>query len=118
MEAWPLIVVAVTDALNLDWSELSYKRSSLVIKAAAFIAAVFFTTLVIRWRRNRRSSSHYLTGLVPDKIHEPGIVFRTIRGFAWCLVFVSLCFLGITLADPVVFVTDTTELIESREVIY
>ena len=52
MEAWPLIVGAVTDALNLDWSELSYKRSSLVIKAAAFIAAVFFTTLVVRWWRS------------------------------------------------------------------
>ena len=118
MDVWPLIIGAVTDALNLDWSELVYKRSSLVIKAAAFIVAVFFTTLVVRWRKSRKSNSHYLTGLVPDKLHEPGIVFRTIRGFAWFLAFASLCFLGVALANPVVFITDTTELTESREVIY
>ena len=125
MEAWPLIVGAVTDALNLDWSELSYKRSSLVIKAAAFIAAVFFTTLVVRWWRSasarkggRRTSSHYLTSLAIGKSHESGVVFKTVRGFTWCLALVSLCFLGIALADPVVFVTNTTELIESREVVY
>lgn len=118
MDVWPLIVGAVTDALNLDWSELSHKRSSLVIKAAAFIAAVFFTALVIRWWRDRRSNSHYLTGLVPDKRHEPGIVFKLARGLAWGLTFASLCFLGVALANPVVFITDSTEVIESREVIY
>ena len=118
IDVWPLIIGAVTDALNLDWSELSYKRSSLVIKAAAFIAAVFFTTLVVRWRKSRRSDSHHLISLVPGKSHEPGIVFKLVRGFAWCLAFVSLCFLGMTLADPVVFITDTTELTESREVVY
>lgn len=122
MGVWPLIVVAVTDALNIDWSELVYKRSSLVIKAAAFIAAVFFTILVIQWRRSASwrtaSSSHYLTGLVIDKRHGLGVVFKLIRGLAWFLAFVSLCFLGVALADPVVFITDTTELIESREIVY
>lgn len=123
VDLWLLVSGSVTDALNLDWSDLSYKRSSLVIKAATFIVAVFFTTLVVKWRRNRksrnrRSSSRYLTGLVPDKRHEPGIIFNLVRGFAWFLTFVSLCFLGIVLADPVVFVADSTELIESREIIY
>src|SRR3989344_125890 len=117
-DVWPLIVIAVTDALNLDWSELSYKRSSLVIKAATFIVAVFFTTLVVRWRQKRRSSSYYLTGLMPNKNHEPGIIFKLVRGFAWGLVFVSLLFLGIALANPVVFITDSMEMVESREVIY
>src|SRR3989344_9223784 len=106
-DVWPLIVIAVTDALNLDWSELSYKRSSLVIKAATFIVAGFFTTLVVRWRQKRRSSSYYLTGLMLNKNHEPGIIFRLVRGFAWCLVFVSLLFLGIALTNPVVFITDS-----------
>ncbi len=118
MNVWPLVLAAVTDALNLDWSELSYKRSFFVIKAAAFIAVVFFMTIVVRWWLNRRSSSHYLMGLVVDKYHEPGIVFKFIHSFTWCLVFLSLCFLGIALADPVVFITDTTELTESREVVY
>ena len=127
MDVWPLVVGAVTDALNLDWSELSYKRSSLVIRAAAFIGAVFFSALIIKWRRNaphrrmyRRdaSSSHYLMSLVPDKIHEPGIMFKVVRGFVWVLAFVSLCFLGVALANPVVFITDSTEQIESREIIY
>lgn len=118
MDVWPLIVGAVTDALSIDWSELVYKRSSLVIKAAAFVAAVFFTAVVVRWWRNRKSNSHYLTGLAIGKSHEPGIVFKFMRGLAWFLAFASLCFLGVALADPVVFVTDTTELIESREVVY
>ena len=118
LDVWPLIFGAVTDALNLDWSELSYKRSSLVIRAAAFITAVFFTALIIKWRKNRKSNSNYLTSLVPDKHHEPGIVFKLARGLTWGLVFVSLCFLGITLANPVVFISNTTEQIESRELIY
>ncbi len=122
MDVWPLILAAVTDALSIDWGGLVYKRSSLVVKAAVFIAAVFFVAALIKrlrsagWRR--KTSSHYLTGLVPDKSHEPGIVFKIVRGFAWSLYFASLCFLGITLADPVVFITDTTELVESREIIY
>lgn len=122
MDVWPLVVGAVTDALSIDWSELSYKRSSLVIKAAAFVAAVFFTTLVVRWRRSAswrtKPNSHHLISLVPGKSHEPGFIFKSMRGLAWSLVFVSLFFLGTTLADPVVFITDTTEQIESREIIY
>lgn len=122
MDVWLLVVGSVTDALNLDWNELSYKRSSLVIKAAAFIVAVFFMTVLLKCRQSAgwrsKPSSHYLTGLVVDNRHEPGIVFKFARCLAWCLTFVSLCFLGVALANPVVFITDTTELIESREVIY
>lgn len=122
MNAWSLIVGVISDSLNLDWSELSYKRSSLVIKAAVFIVAVLFTTRVVEWWRSvswrKKSNSHYLTGLVPSKSHEPGIVFKLVRGLTWCLAVVSLCFLGVALADPIVFITDTTELIKSREIIY
>src|SRR3989344_7427561 len=83
MDVWPLIVGSVIDALNLDWNEVSYKRSSLIIKAVAFIVAVFFTTVIIQWRK--KSSSSYFTGLVIDKRHESIVVFKFIRGFVWCL---------------------------------
>ncbi len=116
-DLWFLAVSSVNDALNLDWSEITYKRSSWVIWAAAFVAAVFFVSRVLAWRK-KRSGSHYLTGLVPGKSHEPGIVFKLTRGLAWGLAFVSLCFLGVALADPVVYVTDKVEQIESREIIY
>ena len=118
MAVWNLVVGAINDALNLNWSELSYKKGSLIVGAATLLVAVFFTTLVIRWRLNRRASSFYYTNLKIERHYQVGIPFKIIRGLAWTLVFSSLCFLGIALADPVVFIANTTEQIESREVIY
>lgn len=120
-DLWFLVIGAVNDALNLDWGELSYKRSSLVIKAAAFVAAVFFVSLFFQWRSaswRSRSGSHYNISMMADKRHRPGVVYRLARGLAWTSFLSSLCFLGLALADPVIFFTDSTEQIESREIIY
>ena len=123
MDVWPLILQSVNDAWNLNWDGLVYRREPQVIRAVVFLAAVFFTTMAVRWwrfaRNKRRSNSHYHTGLViKKKQYGPGIRYKLVRGFTWTLAFVSLCFLGIALADPAVITIETTEQIESREIIY
>lgn len=118
MDVWLLILKSMNDAWNLNWDGLVYRREPQVIKAVVFLAAVFFTALAVRWRRGRKSGSQHLIGLMPDKKHKPGIVSKLVRGLDWGLALVSLVFLGIALADPAAIVVETTEQIESREVIY
>ncbi len=115
---WQLIVGAVNDFLSINWSEIVYKKGSSVLGAATLIVAAFFTGLVIRWWLKRRSGSYYLTNLKTEKNHPVGIFFKLTRGLVWTLALTSLCFLGIALADPIIYIANTTEQIESREVVY
>ncbi len=122
-DVWPLVLMSLKDAWVLNWGELVYRQETQVIRTAAFLAAVFFAVLLIkRWRNKKNrdwgSNSHYLTGLVINNRHGHGITYKLVRGFTWILVFSSLCFLGVALADPVMVFTNTTEQIESREIIY
>lgn len=116
-DLWFLVISSVNDALNLDWSEITYKKSSWVIWAAAFVVAAFFVSRAVAWRK-KKSGSHYNVSMRVEKRHRPGFARKLARGLAWCLALASLFFLGVALADPVFYVTDKVEQIESREIVY
>lgn len=112
-----LFIQAVTDSLNLDWSQVIYRRGSFVFKAAAFVAVAFFIALLVK-RRKGEPSFYSHSGLVFAKQHKPGVFTRLTRGLAWTFLLASVFFLGVTIADPAIQVVDVVEQTESREIVY
>ena len=69
---WGLLLQMANEALAIDWSAVSYKKSSLVFQATAFVAVVFLSALLVRLRSKRELSFRQNTGLVAAKRHRPG----------------------------------------------
>ncbi len=116
--AWLLLLRIVDDAKSFNRLEVAYRRSAIVTDAVVILATAFCIGIIYRQLWPSNQSFYPTSGIKISRANRVGLSRLLPRLFTWLLALASLGFLAVALADPVVYVVNTAEQFESREIGY